>query len=595
MKVLGIVLCGLTFLAIAAFFMLLPDIRIVRTDVRSDGRMTRKDRLCCLTVTVLYAALAFFRLGDGEAPQSFAEFCAGEEAILLLEEPSRIGSVLCYTGINTGSYAVSFSADGISYTDAFVLEQDYAQILKWVEPEFPEITADKICSIRITAYGNDPWLGEAAFFHEGKKIALKAGNRQGETLIDEQDLVPAESSWKNSSYFDEVYHVRTAEEHIRGIKPYEISHPPLGKILISVGIRVFGLTPFGWRFMGTFFGVLMLPILYLFLKKMTGSTLASICGTILLASDFMHFVQTRIATIDTYAVFFILMMYWFMYRYACDGKKRDLALSGVFFGIGAACKWTCFYAGAGLALIWLVLQLNRLCDHSERAGHRWASFLSNCAWCVLFFVLIPACVYYVSYFPYGIARGMGGAGMFLKKEYLELVLENQKFMFSYHSGVTATHPYSSRWYQWMLDIRPILYYLKYYPDGSYASIAAFVNPLLCWSGLAAMIMMLFRTAVNRDRNAAFLIAGYLAQLIPWMFVSRVVFEYHYFPSTVFLVLAMGYLFSFMEKTKHGKTVVIAITAVSVLLFALFYPALSALPVNREVFSALLGWLPGWPI
>ena len=595
MKVLGIILCGLTFLVIAAFFMLLPDIRTVRTEGRPVGRLDRRDRLCCLAVTVLYATLAFFRLGDRAAPQSFAEFHAGGEAILLLEEPSRIDSVLCYTGINTGNYAVSFSADGVSYTDAFTLDQDYAQILKWVETDFPETTAGEICAVRITAWGNDPWLGEVAFFQEGKKIALKAGNTEGELLIDEQDLVPAESNWKNSSYFDEVYHVRTAEEHIRGIQPYEISHPPLGKLLISLGIRLFGLTPFGWRFSGTLFGVLMLPFMYLFLKKLTGSTLASTCGTILFASDFMHFVQTRIATIDTYAVFFILLMYWFMYRYACDGKKRDLALSGVFFGIGAACKWTCFYAGAGLALIWLVIRLIQLHGRRETAGHRWAAFLSNCVWCMLFFVLIPACIYYVSYFPYGIARGMNGAGMLLKKEYLELVLENQRFMFSYHSGVTATHPYSSRWYQWMLDIRPILYYLKYYPDGSYASIAAFVNPILCWSGLTAMIMMLFRTIANRDGTAAFITAGYLAQLVPWMFVSRVVFEYHYFPSTVFLVLAMGYLFSFMEKVKHGKTIVIAFTAVSLLLFFLFYPALSALPVNREVFTALLGWLSGWPI
>ena len=595
MKGLGIILCGLTFLVVAAFFMLLPDIRTVRKDEHSDGILTRKDRFLCLAVTVLYAALAFFRLGDTKAPQTFAEFCAGEEAIFRMEEPARIDSVLFYTGINTGSYMFAFSTDGVTYTDAFTFEQNYSQILKWVEPEFTAATAEPVCAVRITAAGNDPWLGELAFFCEGKKLSMKAGNEEGKKLTDEQTLVPEESSYRNSSYFDEVYHVRTAEEHIRGMQPYEISHPPLGKILLSLGIRLFGLTPFGWRFMGTLFGALMLPVMYLFLKKLAGGTLAPACGTILLASDFMHFVQTRIATIDTYAVFFILLMYWFMYRYACDGKKRDLALSGVFFGIGAACKWTCFYAGAGLAVIWLVLRLIRLCDCTKPFRLRWAAFFSNCVWCVLFFVLVPACIYYVSYLPYGIAQGMNGAEMLLKREYLDLVLENQRFMFSYHSGVTATHPYSSVWYQWMLDIRPILYYLQYYPNGDYASIAAFVNPLLCWGGLTAMIMLVFRTIANRDGTAAFLVIGYLAQLVPWMFVRRVVFEYHYFPSTVFLVLAMGYLFSFMEKAKRGRLAVIVFTAVSVFLFCLFYPALSALPVNREVFTALLGWLPGWPI
>ena len=47
--------------------------------------------------------------------------------------------------------------------------------------------------------------------------------------------------------FDEIYHARTAYEHILGMKPYENSHPPLGKLFISLGILAFGMNPFGWR------------------------------------------------------------------------------------------------------------------------------------------------------------------------------------------------------------------------------------------------------------------------------------------------------------------------------------------------------------
>lgn len=70
----------------------------------------------------------------------------------------------------------------------------------------------------------------------------------------------------NSTYFDEIYHARTAWEHLNGVYPYEITHPPLGKIIISIGIALFGMTPFGWRFSGTLFGVLMLPVIYIFAK-----------------------------------------------------------------------------------------------------------------------------------------------------------------------------------------------------------------------------------------------------------------------------------------------------------------------------------------
>ena len=68
----------------------------------------------------------------------------------------------------------------------------------------------------------------------------------------------------------------------------------------------------------------------------------------LLAFDFMHLTQTRIATIDSFATFFILLMYLFLYRYFTEGRLRHLAACGVTFGIGAATKWTCLYAGAGL-------------------------------------------------------------------------------------------------------------------------------------------------------------------------------------------------------------------------------------------------------
>ena len=132
-------------------------------------------------------------------------------------------------------------------------------------------------------------------------------------LCDEQDLVPDSANFLNSSYFDEIYHVRTAWEHLNDIWPYEISHPPLGKEIISLGILLFGMTPFGWRFCGTLSGVLMLPLMYLFVKRMLGSCRVAVLSTVLLAAGFMHYVQTRIATVDSFAVLFILLMFYFMY------------------------------------------------------------------------------------------------------------------------------------------------------------------------------------------------------------------------------------------------------------------------------------------
>ncbi len=54
-----------------------------------------------------------------------------------------------------------------------------------------------------------------------------------ENLIDEQDTLEGEPGWFTGTYFDEIYHARTAYEHLHGIAPYETTHPPLGKLIMA--------------------------------------------------------------------------------------------------------------------------------------------------------------------------------------------------------------------------------------------------------------------------------------------------------------------------------------------------------------------------
>ena len=221
-------------------------------------------------------------------------------------------------------------------------------------------------------------------------------------------------------------------------------------------------------------------------------------------------------------------------------------------------------------------------------------FGRNVLFCLVFFVLVPALIYYAAYYPYGAAKGLGGLGAYFKADYLKTVLDNQGYMFRYHSGVNATHPYSSRWYQWMLDVRPILYYLDY--NGSArSSFGAFVNPVLCWAGLAGLFVLGWCAFVRRDRKALFLLLGYLAQLVPWIFISRVTFEYHYFPCSVFLVLTLGYVFSLLrENVGSWRTAVWGLTALNAAVFILFYPALWGAELNTKTATLLYRWLPTWP-
>ena len=562
-----------------------------------NGRLTRLDAALCLVITVCYAVTAFTGLGDTTAPVSWCLFAErGQYALVDLGEQREIGMIRYYNGIRTGEYRLQFSDDGETWREAGTIEQRYNDLLKW-QDYFPESEGvdGSARYIRIVASAELD-LGEIALYDAEGRLLDAAGfdyDAGCAPLFDEQETVPVRPGYMNSSYFDEIYHARTALEHIENMKPYEITHPPLGKEIIGLGIRLFGMTPFGWRFSGTLFGVLMLPILYVFLKRMFASSGIAACATVIFAFDFMHFVQTRIATIDTYSVFFILLMYLFMWRFVSGGRWRYLALSGLFFGLGAASKWTCIYAGAGLAVIWLVYWITQ-----ARKPRFAARFIANCGFCLVFFVAVPLVIYYLSYYHYGTARGLeGGAGMFFTRDYFDIVWDNQVYMWEYHSDLVSTHPYASRWYQWLVDARPILYYLEYFEDGTTKSaFGAFMNPLFCWAGLIAIFANALFIFKDRDGKAAFIVIGYLAQLLPWVLVTRLTFAYHYFPSEVFLILALANVWSRLREAAlpYWRRNMYALTGASAALFAAFYPVLTGLRTPIWYTRSLLKWFPSWP-
>jgi len=454
-------------------------------------------------------------------------------------------------------------------------------------------------------------LGELAIYGPGNILlsSRRISSPDAPGLFDEQSLVPERPTYMNSMYYDEVYHARTGYEFLRGVAPYEKSNPPLGKAIIAGSICAFGMTPFGFRSAGALFGVLMLLVMYIFLKNMFGRTAVAVCGTLLLGFEFMRFVQTRIATIDAFAVFFVLAAYFFMYRHITtppDSKFRkslaSLSLSGVFFGLGCATKWNVIYAGVGLAVIFAI-RLVLLAKHYRASRNTgFGPYLAKTLlFSVLFFGAVPAALYCLSYIPFARAHGMDlGAGALLRpefyREYFGIVWDNQVMMFSYRGVLEATHPFSSPWWQWLLNAKPILYVNSYVGDLR-SSFAAFGNPLVWWGGLAAMAAMALRVFVHRDGKALFILLGYLSQILPWILVSRVVFIYHYFPSTLFLVMALAHIFSLMleRKRKGHRLAVYGFTAAAGLVFALFYPALTGIPAPHWYFEGLLRWIPvAWP-
>ena len=535
--------------------------------------LARRDAIPILLITCIYAVTAFAHLGSLQAPQSAWDFGDGESATFSLPESVQVSRLWYYPNLGTGKYQVEISADGTQwltlwsrtetdetgseetvyywadpegYGESYAMTQNYNQLFKWNELTFEN--PQYIRYLRITGQANKGLLelGEVALFDlEGNRVNLSAS---ASPLFDEQETVPEKTTYYDSAYFDEIYHPRTAWEHIRGIEPYEISHPPLGKLIMGVGIRLFGMTPFGWRFMGTLFGVGMLPLLYVFLKNLFGRTSIATCGTVLLAADFMHLTQTRIATIDTYAVFFLLLMYDAMLVFLRRDLLRDswkkllppLLACGVFTGLGIASKWTAAYGALGLAALFFGKLLFTYWD-ARRRGEETVPLLMKCgklcAWCCLFFLALPFGIYFEAFLPITTlshnAENLWGA-----------FWNYQVTMFRYHSTLEATHSFASPWYEWPLDIRPIWYFAGDTQEG-YSTISAFGNPLLWWAGLPALGAAACLWWKERFRWAGLVLAGFLSVYLPWVLVPRLTFIYHYFTAVPFLVVALCGVFSLL--------------------------------------------------
>ena len=636
----------------------------------------KKDTILLGLITAIYSVICLLTLGSTKAPQTgWSSSSPNEQIIFDLEESKDDIEILYFAQVSRNDFSFSVSEDGIHWGEEIWVQMDQGQCWKWkYVTEYDENSdgtrnyhnADENYIyhfngryIRLTAQQLGLKLNEVLFRNSDGSVqpvtVTERLNAEKESelysdpsaLIDEQDTMeelPAISigfdsskakiqpSWWNSTYFDEIYHARTGYEFLKGTVPYETTHPPLGKVFISIWIAVFGMTPFGWRFAGALAGILMLPGMYLIGKQLTKKTWLAVLSCLLMALDCFHLTQTQIATIDSFPVLFIIFAYLFMLRFIQTDIIREkmrislayLALSGLFMGLAIASKWIGIYAGAGLAVLffWHCIRMIRLhkkaaaqSDNPDISGSdneiqlQLKSILKKltviCLWCILFFVVIPVIIYLISYIPY---MAYNSKRIHSVIDYLNEVWRCQNNMLNYHStpGLGMDHPFYSPWWQWPIMGKPMFYASKQYLPYDYPvhhSIFAFGNPVIWYSGLAALLVCMYRLirsnryridqndylwhihAKSCDSRYFFMIIGILAQYLPWVPVPRGTYIYHYFASLPFLMTAICLCFDIKEK-KYEKTCMM-IASVYMIAVAVFFILLFPYASGMNVSDAWL--------
>jgi dolichyl-phosphate-mannose-protein mannosyltransferase len=340
-------------------------------------------------------------------------------------------------------------------------------------------------------------------------------------------------------YFDEVHYVPAARQMLEPAMPEPMlnpMHPPLAKQMIAVSIKVFGDNPLGWRYPATLFGALAIVGVYLCGIALFAAHGPALAATLIAFFNQMLFVQSRIAMLDIFALAFGLFgIAAFMQGYKQPRPHRWFALSGLCFGLSAACKWSgLFPLAVCIAIIAAIRLLQswraQFSDGNAGDWYRpdlWPDF--RVTHFIACFVLIPSVVYLATFVPiYGFS--------------LPDLWEAQRRIFGDNTtSAFSTHTYMSAWPSWPFLVRPVWYLFDKIGDDEIAAVVCLGNPVVLWAALPAFAVVARDWVVTRRTDAFLLMSFYLGPYLAWALLPRVVgFIYYYLPSATFGSLLLVY-------------------------------------------------------
>jgi dolichyl-phosphate-mannose--protein O-mannosyl transferase len=374
--------------------------------------------------------------------------------------------------------------------------------------------------------------------------------------------------------------------------------------------------------MGVIFGSLIVAIMYLLGKKLFGTWIGGFSAAFLMTFDFMHFTMARIGTVDTYLIFFTLLSQLFFLIYFMkvikDGWKKTsilpLMLAVVFFSLGFSTKFGFpLFPALGLLALLGAVRLKDLWRQKSSLGDKYLAFFNYPFWVLIASIGVVALIYFAIYIP----------DMLLGDSFPTIV--NLQFsMLGFHSG-SVVDTSSSPWWSWPFMFRPDgmnvprWFDITYLPNNVVSTITVFGNPVVWWVGFTAMIVLAFnafhieevltslknrisKSSLNKqisirgegwDIPAIFIAVVFIFSWLPYVFIGRATYIYHFYISVPLICLSTTYFINKYWNTRQGKIATIIIFAGAVGLFLLFYPVISGAPVSTSFINDYLRWFPSW--
>ncbi len=576
-------------------------------------KISKLDAITIVLLCIVFFSLATYNVGLTQTPTTTTQFTNAQGFYLDLGSSVNVKSVLIL--LKQGSFNVTISPgtpnnwSNTSVNNAWPSSgEDY---YKWHEIIIGQVS--QYLNFNFTQTNAPTNLAEVAVIgNDNQQVTVQSitndglGNPNVQNMIDEQNMVQYPADYMTQTYFDEIYFVRTSEQYLNHQYPYEWTHPPLGKLIQAAGIVVMGFNPFGWRMMGVIFATVMIAIAYFLGKELLGTWIGGFTTAFLVTFDFMHFTMARMGTADTYVVFFSVLSQLFFLIYLKNVLKVGwntsvipLFLSVAFFALGFSTKWVVLYGFVGEIALLAAMRLYEAIKVKGNLSAKVYTFLDRPYSAVVAFILIAIGIYFATYIP----------DMIIGRSFID-VLSLQGSMYEYHATLTATHSFSSPWFSWPLLFDPVsgsvhvpLWLQSATVGSNSSSIVLLGNPAVWWIGFAAVISVTailittlwtkkFNFKIREHIPETFLVVLFFFQWLPYVFISRVVFIYHFYVNMPFLCLATAYFISRYWSKKWVKLLAVIYFTLVVASFVLFYPVISGMPVPPSTIQNLK-WIGSW--
>jgi len=469
-----------------------------------------------------------------------------------------------------------------------------------------------------------------------------------------------------STVFDESYFVPQVESY--AVRQYFFDpHPHLGRLFMYYGMKIYNpeaekkldatklgnkvenyKTPLdlnGIRFFPKLFGSFLPLIVFLISfelinwKKKEDNYFVPLLVSMFTVFENIFIVESRYALITPFLLFFMSLTILFSLKFYKEENRKlsiiYLILSFIALGLSFSTKWFSLSLVPFILLLICIKQVKKEAKLGGKTKDIFIRYILRVALKVFVGVVLVLSIYFSVFAwhfshittytknadeiadycpPYleDLKAGTNKSEFFCKLySQFQLSLKYQKYV--PELDFTKEDEIGSKWITWPIMARTISYYWQTDGGGEYAFVYLIGNPINWLLGLVGVVILSAKVISDyfESKKIRFvyilLLLLYFANWIPYAFISRVMYLYHYIPALLISYLIFGVvlndiIFKKIENDSRRSIIIISVIFISTIILSLvgyffMYHFTYLLPVSKEGFETrylVKDWDMKWP-